>query len=1827
MKTKTRSIVQKIQKPILFFMFTVFIFGTFLSLSVYTKTPVSAFVEKEIVDDKTEDQKLEEKIKIKSFSISDTGAFGVIDLSKGINQNENKNIKVIKNEVNSRFLFNYNRLQKHVNKKSSNLVLENSKNEGFVNRIKNIFDNKSGSFDDKKVSNENLVKFVPDNIFKKPEDVEMWRNFHRQRVDYLQNQIDLPSVALEKARFGRDIFEEILLDKGFISHKFGDLKSFEESRIKIISLWFKKTLGYIMPKSVHAFFFSSEDFEVCGSLPCSFDIDDSWGNIINSLDSTSKISGAKSLKVVVSGEGGGGLLSSGYDTGEIYTQFKVFIPDTMSWGSSGYFNILRFNDVNNSNLFRLTVEDWGTARLTMAGSDLPWTDTGIDLVKGAVNTIEVRFKKGSLTGDVDIWLNNTTEESPNYSGSGSLNTGVNNVDRVGVGVVYSPDAISTTYYDNIIINDSFIGADTFTNNAPIAPSLLLVNGQINPVGVTDTALEFSAIFNDIDNDEIATHYQIQVSTTSNFASTYWDTGSTTLASSTPKNTRIADISYSGNPLASSTTYYWRIKFWDNDGAEGAWSTTTSTFTVGTNGGNSLTFYSIYDDEIRAGWNNYSWNVDTNLNNENPVYEGMYSAEVSYMTAWGGFSYNYDSIDSAPFNSLEMAVNVGNNTAVDLYLYFATTSALEVVPIEYYIPGGFSSNTWHLVSIPLYDLGLEDFSGEATFNIESSQAVTVYYDDIKFVGVSTSTNNNPLAPTSLQTEGQINPINLINNTPKFSAIYNDVDLDDVAEYYQIQVDTNSYFSSVWWDSSKTALGVFVSEGHRSEDISYSGNPLASSTTYYWRIKFWDDDGAEGAWSSLATFSLADENSIQPLVIYDDFMASGWNNWSYGGTFTENSTEQVFSGVYAIKAVYTESYGGLFPRNGNLTTVVYDNVKFDIFIESGSNINLVFGAFDNNSISNLGYIDIKNYLPGNTFTLNEWKTVTIPLEDINANNLLNEDIGFYFESENPATVFFDNIKLTKVGVSSTNTPPTAPTSLQTEGQTNPVNITDVLPEFSAMYNDDNPGDFASNYRIQVDDDFTFSSPVWDSGKSSMLPIVAGFRTRDISYSGNPLASSTTYYWRIKFWDDDGAEGVWSNETATFSVVDYEAPVNNLPSDLRLNNILNDPAQKILLHLVNSLTASGSVPSNDPISDTSSLATFLGQTAHVSSSAYASTTNYLNSVKSVGLGDELKRLQGLLSVSTSTWDLLKSDIFDLQNLDGGFGYVSAAPSDIETTLAALDLFSGMGDLSDSAMSAVVYVLDQIDNNGRVWYPNGSTASYYLMNRTLQVLRFYNAYSVTDGINVYDISEKTDLIINRLVSELDTETFYLSGSNDDTESLMTYLSLKESGKTFSWLKNMRDVLISRNQGVHTDIFALRAFASSEIDIVATPQTSNPANGEPYVIGLEIENTGLDTPQVLVAHIYVGEYLVGSVNLATAKPESGQVKYYNLNLPSGITKKFLGNMNVRVFVETDDLYPGLPDGYWTSYIETFAENSNLSVPALPLWWSVQEHINTFASSTGIRFYTEFLDDSRRDGWAFAYRVSGTETWSYIDILGAPSGVLNISVYGLTEGKNYDVSFGATSDGVLYMDRIETVRIPYLNDDIVQQQPFLFKNVFSSVYDYVMAFFVETEAFGRALVGTLEKTFIINSLRGNDTAYINLSDSVAPLRQSFTTNSNTTSTSTPFSLHTFVFPDNDPPEGVSLSISGLIGGDVLYSNDYYAVTPTATDNRSVQYFDFYLRNTVNNEEEYIGTTYNNTFDFYVGEELENGDYRLGMTAIDFRGNVSEMYYTSEFEVISNPINN
>jgi hypothetical protein len=173
------------------------------------------------------------------------------------------------------------------------------------------------------------------------------------------------------------------------------------------------------------------------------------------------------------------------------------------------------------------------------------------------------------------------------------------------------------------------------------------------------------------------------------------------------------------------------------------------------------------------------------------------------------------------------------------------------------------------------VGIQDYSSGKLFALWTAGSGSPYTMSWKAITpTSCAANKAPLAPQTPYANnesaqsGQGSPVSgLTDHTPAFSAIFDDEDTSDTATNYQIQVGSDSDWATAeMWDSTKTVLSPACNEGARCADIIYNSvNALEDGTTYYWRIKFWDNSDAEGAWSETQQFSMNDSPDVTSLLV--------------------------------------------------------------------------------------------------------------------------------------------------------------------------------------------------------------------------------------------------------------------------------------------------------------------------------------------------------------------------------------------------------------------------------------------------------------------------------------------------------------------------------------------------------------------------------------------------------------------------------------------------------------------------------------------------------------------------------------------------------------------------------------------------------------------------------------------------------------------------------------------------------------------------------------------------------------------------------------------------
>jgi RHS repeat-associated protein len=554
------------------------------------------------------------------------------------------------------------------------------------------------------------------NHIKNENDARVWHKYHKERVKGLEKSLGATSSEYQNALRTLDEFEASLIKAKYLDKKDGTI---DGSVLDWVRGKGKKTveniLSFVIPETAYAYLFGTEAFESCAALPCSLTTNHTWGGVATSLDATSKVYGEDSLKALTTGQGGGGQEKSGLQADELYGKFSVYIPANLSYGSAGFFNIFQLEDSNSGTIMWLSVQQWnGAPRLIISGAAVPWINTELDLSEG-INTIQVRYKKGSGTGDIDVWLNNNNQNNPSYNGSNTLNTGTASVDGAIFGVVYAPNAISTIYSDDFTVDSAFISAGT---PPPFVQKVQDLNYTYDTVGNITTISDDS---DTISKGTLTYTYD----TLSRLLS-----ASTTLATTTPyKHT----FTYTpiGNMLTNSVVGSYLYEGGINSYAD-----------------------SIFTDTLSAAWDNWSWG-GTYVDSSTQTHTGTHSLKATYTSQYAGLQLRNGALNTTPYSHLTFAFYLESGTTPDIKvkaLNKDTNTELGQVSLINYLPNNtYRRAFWQTVSIPLSALNFTNFQGNGAlvFQSDSSPTVVIYLDDIRLTGTSNGTTiGNPHAATTI-----------------------------------------------------------------------------------------------------------------------------------------------------------------------------------------------------------------------------------------------------------------------------------------------------------------------------------------------------------------------------------------------------------------------------------------------------------------------------------------------------------------------------------------------------------------------------------------------------------------------------------------------------------------------------------------------------------------------------------------------------------------------------------------------------------------------------------------------------------------------------------------------------------------------------------------------------------------------------------------------------------------------------------------------------------------------------------------------------------------------
>ena len=158
-----------------------------------------------------------------------------------------------------------------------------------------------------------------------------------------------------------------------------------------------------------------------------------------------------------------------------------------------------------------------------------------------------------------------------------------------------------------------------------------------------------------------------------------------------------------------------------------------------------------------------------------------------------------------------------------------------------------------------------------------------------------------------------------------------------------------------------------------------------------------------------------------VIYQDSLASGWDDWSWNCTRDFSSTVTNYSGLYSLMVRITNSDGGLGIHCANIIVTNYH--LLDFYVHGGTNRSMDLKVYITAGGNSFTELRLTNYLDGRTLS-NVWKRARIPMVDFNITSQVVDKLNWsdpFSHAWGP--IYFDNIILVN-----TNTP---------AGDTNVVN----------------------------------------------------------------------------------------------------------------------------------------------------------------------------------------------------------------------------------------------------------------------------------------------------------------------------------------------------------------------------------------------------------------------------------------------------------------------------------------------------------------------------------------------------------------------------------------------------------------------------------------------------------------------------------------------------------------------------------------------------------------------------------------------------------------------
>jgi hypothetical protein len=225
----------------------------------------------------------------------------------------------------------------------------------------------------------------------------------------------------------------------------------------------------------------------------------------------------------------------------------------------------------------------------------------------------------------------------------------------------------------------------------------------------------------------------------------------------------------------------------------------------------------------------------------------------------------------------------------------------------------------------------------------------------------------------------------------------LDLQEQADLYQAALE--SFFNQTWF------AGIFW---HMWETNPLQGGPCDMGYSPH-------DKPAEavlrawyGAPPKSNTETIPGLDTTRTMAVYTDSLGTGWDSWSWSGSYDFAFTETVVSGVYAISATFP-SWGAVALHHENFDSSPYYWLELHVYKSTDASSVAVWFNDENDQLLPSRPVEDCRYTDGQPITHGIWTRVRIPLKDLNASDRLLQRLSIGNGSDQPFTFYVDEVRL--------------------------------------------------------------------------------------------------------------------------------------------------------------------------------------------------------------------------------------------------------------------------------------------------------------------------------------------------------------------------------------------------------------------------------------------------------------------------------------------------------------------------------------------------------------------------------------------------------------------------------------------------------------------------------------------------------------------------------------------------------------------------------------------------------------------------------------------------